>query len=82
MLARWRTALISARRALAVDITRAESHCVAGDACLALGQLDDAAAAYRAALACPAAPADYPMFTSAEFYARYPRAQLARLGAR
>jgi glycosyltransferase involved in cell wall biosynthesis len=82
LMSRWREALTGARAALAIDAARAESHCVAGDAHLALGQLEQAVAAYRAAIACPPVPAGYPMFSSAEYYSRYPRAQLVRLGAR
>lgn len=76
---RWADALRFARRAIRAEPGRAESHCVAGDAQLALGARDAAIAAYRAALACPPVAADYPMFTNPEFYGSYPRAQLARL---
>lgn len=79
MAERWPRAIAAARRAIAIDPDRAESHCAAGDAWEASGNPGEAIAAYRRALACPLPADDYPLFTDLRWYRDYPEARLRRL---
>ncbi len=75
----WHNALRWAQRTLAIDATRAEAHCVAGDALLALGDRHGAERSYRAALLCPLPARDAVMFVNRDLYRTWPRQRLRSL---
>ena len=81
LAARWNDALAAAASAARMERDRAESHCVVGDACFALGRVDEAKAAYLRAIECPPPAPEYPMFTDLFFYLRYPQQRLRRIAA-
>ncbi len=79
---RWGEAAAVARRAVAIDPCLADSHCVLGDAYLALSMFAQAESSYRRAIQCGPPRADYPLFVDTSFHRRYPRQRLDLLSAR
>jgi glycosyltransferase involved in cell wall biosynthesis len=73
---RWRDARRWGRKALEIDDTKPESHCVVGDANLALGHFARAKRDYSHALGCPPPPLDYPMFVPLSFSRYWPTQRL------
>jgi glycosyltransferase involved in cell wall biosynthesis len=75
---KWKEALRWGQKALRIDNAKPESHCVVGDAHLALGHSDRARRCYCRALECVPPAADYPMFVSNSFYHHWPKQRLRR----
>lgn len=79
---RWGDAAAVAQRAVAIDERIAESHCVLGDAYLALAKYKAAERSYRRAIRCVPPPVSYPLFVNNYFYQGYPKRRLRFLAGR